>query len=69
MRFDIAGPFSLTRQGPTGLVIFDSLKDLKEEAEKWEVGLSSACGCYVFAVRAGKGYTPHYVGQACKGRF
>ena len=29
-------------------------------------GLSDACGCYVFAVRAGKGYTPYYVGRAEK---
>jgi hypothetical protein len=26
----------------------------------------SAVGCYVFALRAAKGYTPWYVGQACK---
>jgi hypothetical protein len=34
--------------------------------EALEAGLSDACGCYVFALRAGRGYTPHYVGQACK---
>lgn len=31
-----------------------------------EPGLSDACGCYLFALRAGKGFTPYYVGQACK---
>ena len=28
--------------------------------------VQSAYGCYVFAIRAGKGYTPGYVGQAKK---
>lgn len=29
-------------------------------------GLSAKQGCYVFALRAGKGFTPWYVGQASK---
>src|SRR5271165_4152715 len=29
-------------------------------------GLSDACGCYVFATKAAKGYTPWYVGQTKK---
>jgi len=66
MRFDVSGPFEINRYGPKQIITADSLKSLKEAADNWEVGLSSACGCYVFAVRAGKGYTPHYVGQSCK---
>jgi hypothetical protein len=66
MRFDVAGPFLLSRHGFKGLITEESLKDLKEAAEAWETGLSSACGCYVFAMRAGKGYTPYYVGQSSK---
>jgi hypothetical protein len=40
--------------------------DLEPKLEKWGAGLSDACGCYVFAIRAGKGYTPYYVGQGCQ---
>ncbi len=42
------------------------MADLKPHLERHEAGLSSACGCYVFAIHAGKGYTPYYVGQASK---
>ncbi len=66
MRFDVAGPFGLTRHGKKQIITKQSLTDLKPELEKWSTGLSDACGCYVFAIRAGKGYTPYYVGQACK---
>ena len=34
-----------------------SLRDLKTELDDWEEGLSDTCGCYVFAIRAGRGYT------------
>lgn len=66
MQFDIAGPFSIERYGTRRLITKQSLIDLKPELEEWEDGLSEACGCYVFAVRASKGYKPYYVGQACK---
>ena len=32
-------------------------------------GLASQRGCYVFAIRAGKGYRPIYVGRTTKGTF
>jgi hypothetical protein len=64
--FEVAGPFDLTRHGSKKIITDSTLKDIKPKLEHWKVGLSEACGCYVFAVRAGKGYTPHYVGQACK---
>jgi len=66
MDFDVAGPFHLSRHGNKKIVTKHSLKELKSAVEEWESGLSNACGCYVFAVRAGKGFTPYYVGQACK---
>jgi len=66
MLFDVAGPFKVRRYGSKKLITKQSQTDLKLELEKWEPGLSRACGCYVFAIRAGKGYTPYYVGQACK---
>ena len=66
MHFDVAGPFDLTRHGSKKIITDVSIRILKPQLESWEVGLSDACGCYVFAVRAGKGYSPYYVGQACK---
>jgi hypothetical protein len=66
MHFDVAGPFELTRHGSKKMITDNSVKSLKPELQAWEVGLTEACGCYVFAVRAGKGYSPYYVGQACK---
>lgn len=66
MHFDVAGPFELSRHGNKKMITERSLSNLKPELEYWESGLSHSCGCYVFAIRAGKGYTPYYVGQACK---
>jgi hypothetical protein len=66
MIFDVNGPFKLSRHTPKQIITKDSLKELKLELDEREDGLSDACGCYVFAIRAGKGYTPYYVGQACR---
>jgi hypothetical protein len=66
MLFEVAGPFDLTRHGSKNFITDETLKNLKLRLEDWAEGLSGACGCYVFAVRAGKGYTPYYIGQACK---
>jgi hypothetical protein len=66
MNFDVAGPFEVSRHGPKALITKQSMARLKLQLEEWAEGLSESCGCYVFALRAGKGYTPHYVGQSCK---
>lgn len=66
MRFDVAGPFELRRYGSKKILTDESLADLKVQLEEWETGLAEACGCYLFAMRAGKGLMPYYVGQACK---
>lgn len=66
MIFDVAGPFKVSRHGPKNIITDQSLDDLNTEVEKSDNGLSESCGCYVFAIRAGRGYTPYYVGQACK---
>jgi hypothetical protein len=66
MHFGVAGPFVITRHGAKKLVTDQSVRDLKLKLDQREEGLSTACGCYLFAVRAGKGFTPYYVGQACK---
>lgn len=38
-------------------------QEINERDEKHN-GLSKACGCYIFAIRAGKGIKPWYVGQS-----
>jgi hypothetical protein len=48
------------------MITEESKKKLKEDLEEWDEGLSEACGCYVFGIRAGKGIRPFYVGQALK---
>ena len=65
MNFDVVGPFLITRHGPKKLIDKQSFFDLRDRVEEVREGLSKACGCYVFAIRAGKGFTPLYVGQAC----
>jgi|ERR1700722_1799104 len=66
MYFDVAGPFELSRHGKKKIITEESLDDLKPRLEGHHTGLSAARGCYVFAIRAGRGYTPYYVGQSCK---
>jgi hypothetical protein len=66
MQFDVSGPYDLTRHGQKCLITDQSLKDLLFELKQEGDGLDEAVGCYVFALRAGKGYTPWYVGQACR---
>jgi hypothetical protein len=66
MNFDVVGPFELARHGSKRIITKDSISELAGHLEDHTAGLSEACGCYVFAIRAGKGYTPYYVGQACK---
>lgn len=66
MNFDVAGPSFLTRHRKKSIITQESLTDLKRELDASHPGLAKACGCYVFAIKAGKGYTPYYVGQACK---
>lgn len=63
--FIIRGPYNITpykgKRGrrigaPEGRSFFDSCDD----------DIGSERGCYVFATRAGRGYTPWYVGKATK---
>jgi hypothetical protein len=66
MFFDIVGPFELTRHGTKKRITERSLADLRSVLEDHRPGLAYACGCYVFALRAARGYTPYYAGQACR---
>jgi hypothetical protein len=69
MKFDIYGPYDVprTKYGKTKLITKDSISLLHSEIDNEEV--SNGCGCYIFALRASKGYTPWYVGQASKMRL
>jgi hypothetical protein len=66
MIFDVRGPYELKRIGPKGLVNRDSREALQECVATEDEGLLDACGCYVFSLRAGPGFTPWYVGQSQK---
>lgn len=63
--FMIRGPFDITtRKGKRGRFI--GADEARIFFENCEECLESERGCYVFATRAGRGYTPWYVGKATK---
>jgi hypothetical protein len=66
MNFDVCGPFILKRNGSKNLIDNKTKDCLLTDVKNYDNGLENACGCYVFAIHAGKGYTPHYVGRAEK---
>lgn len=69
MKFDIYGPYVVPKINyrKTKLITKDSIALLQANIDNDE--LINGCGCYVFAIRAAKGYTPWYVGQAAKMRL
>jgi hypothetical protein len=66
-RYEPFGPFEIPTKG--------SLVDRREFTHFWDdirqqsLGLPGAVGCYIFAIRAGKGAKPWYVGKTEKGNF
>jgi hypothetical protein len=66
MHFDVCGPFRIPRNQAKTLIDCGRLSELSDEVERSCPGLTIACGCYVFVIRAGKGYRPWYVGQTKK---
>ena len=62
--YELFGPLSIPRVKKTNRVAGSKLASLWAEAEDAAYGLSSASGCYLFGIRAGRGATPWYVGQA-----
>lgn len=61
LEFEVAGPYSVRRKKmPKGKII-----DENSLSELWEkVGdVRHEKGIYVFGIRAGKGFTPYYVGK------
>ena len=60
--FRISGPFKVPVESlPNGRMVSNDLGTFWEDSEA-----GSSRGCYVFAIRAGKGYTPVYVGKTTK---
>ena len=59
------GPFEVPRRN--GIIDTTQVKrgsDFWNGIEEHQKGLSTAHGCYVFSIRAGKGIKPWYIGQA-----
>jgi hypothetical protein len=69
MRFQVHGPFWLSRK--KGLISREkNQRDaFWEEVEEQVPGLSQACGCYVFRIPASRGAKPWYVGMAERQSF
>lgn len=62
--FLVEGPYEIPYyQGKAGRVILD---DNVKAFWKQHGTIAGQRGCYVFGIRAGKGYTPGYVGKATK---
>lgn len=70
MKFSVYGPYDLPRQN-NGLI--DTTAKAKglfwANVEEKISGLSEACGCYVYVVRAKRGALPWYIGLTTKRTF
>ena len=62
MRFKVEGPFEIEKNGRIPRITNDSVFRFGENLKRF-AGLADAVGCYVFAMRAGKGIKPWYVGR------
>ncbi len=69
MKFSVYGPFELPRQKSLIDTSAKSKKAFWERVEKSDPGLSEACGCYIFVVRARRGELPWYIGLTTKRSF
>lgn len=70
MKYSIHGSYKI-KKSSNGLIEpgKDVLKEFWENIDQKEPGLSSACGCYLFAVKAGLGIRPWYIGMTTKRSF
>ena len=66
-KYRLFGPLEIPRGDDLKDVERKALKGFWEAAEDLRAGLAAASGCYIFAIRAGLGTRPWYVGQAKKG--
>ncbi len=69
MKFSVFGPFDLPRKN--GLIDTDakSKRTFWEDVDKSIDGLSGACGCYIYIVKARRGALPWYVGLTVNRSF
>ena len=72
MIYETYGEFEVPREQLKGKKALnltkETLNNFWNMVDQKRAGLSGACGCYIFAIKAGKGRTPWYVGQS-KGPF
>jgi hypothetical protein len=61
--FDVAGPYEIP---VTKLARAKHIETGCREFWRRHVDIQDRKGCYIFAIKAGKGYTPIYVGKATK---
>jgi len=66
MLYAVYGGFEILRK-PNGHGLFNS--EFWKTVESNEAGLSSACGCYVFAIRNAGNFKPWYVGKTERRTF
>ena len=69
MNYEIFGEFELPRKPGRKRVDTSKRREFRATLEAAHTGLASAVGCYVFAIRAGRGILPWYVGKTCKQGF
>jgi hypothetical protein len=68
MNYEIFGGFEIPRKSHKRAVAGPGdIQTFWKEVEAKHSGLQNAFGCYVFAIRAGRGTLPWYVGKTCKG--
>jgi len=57
----VAIPFSTRRQGTGKMILKVNIQEFWDQPEA--SSMKNKQGCYVFALKAGKGFTPWYIGQ------
>lgn len=68
MIFEIYGPYEM-QKASNGLIIREQKRIFWEKIAEAKRELPFACGCYLYAVRAGRGMKPWYIGKAVKQGF
>ncbi len=66
MLYAVYGAFEIEKKD-NGLGSFDNA--FWQEIEKFQTGLSTACGCYVFSIKNRNNFMPWYVGKTEKRTF
>ncbi len=70
MLFKVFGPYELPRDDAKHVAATANARnDFWKAVEAAAPGLPDACGCYVFALKAGRGSKPWYIGKAERSRF